>query len=335
MPVRTFEGRRMKRREFIRTLVGAAVTWPLAASAQQPAMPVIGFFGTGTPSSWSQWTSAFVNRLRERGWIEGRTVRIEYRWAEGRSDRYVEIAAELVRLKVDVIVTQGTPSVLAAKQATSVISIVFASAEDPVGNGLVDNLARPKGNVTGLSSQATDNAPKRLELLREVVPTLRTLAVMTNFGSPYAMREIGELQVAARTLKLDIAVSDIRQAEDIASALDAIKGQAEAVFLIGDPLVITNLVRIATLAQSMQLPTTGSWREFVEAGCLMSYGSNMMNEFRRAADLVDRILRGAKPSDIPVEQPTKFELVVNLKTAKALGLTVPPSLLARADDVIE
>jgi putative tryptophan/tyrosine transport system substrate-binding protein len=325
----------MLRRDFITLVGGTAAAWPLGARAQQQGMPAIGFLGTGTPSSWSQWTSAFVNRLHELGRIEGRTVRIEYRWAEGRNDRYAEIAAELVRLKVDVIVTQGTPSVLAAKQATSVIPIVFASAGDPVGNGLVETLARPKGNVTGLSSQAADNAPKRLELLREVVPTLRTLAVINNVGNPYSMREIGELQVAARTLNLDLAVSDIRRTEDIAPALDAIKRRAEAVFLVGDPLVITNLVRIATLAQSMQLPTMGGWREFVEAGCLMSYGSNMVDEFRRAADVVDRILRGAKPGDIPVEQPTKFELAVNLKTAKALGLTVPPSVLSRADEVIE
>jgi ABC-type uncharacterized transport system substrate-binding protein len=335
MPARTFEGQRMERREFIRTLVGATVNWPLAASAQQSAMPVIGFFGTGTPSSWSLWTPAFVNRLRELGWIEGRTVRIEYRWAEGRDDLYAEIAAELVRLKVDVIVTQGTAAVLAAKQATSVIPIVFASAGDPVGNGLVETLARPKGNVTGLSSQATENAPKRLELLRELIPTLRTLAFISNSGNLSSMREIGELQAAARTLDLEIAMSDIRRTEDIAPALDAIKGRAEALFLFSDPLLIANRVRIATLAQSMQLPTMGGWREFVEAGCLMSYGSNIPEQFRRAADFVDKILRGAKPGDIPVEQPTKFELVINLKTAKALGLDVPLQLQQRADEVIE
>jgi putative ABC transport system substrate-binding protein len=325
----------VKRREFITVLGGAAATWPLAAQAQQPAMPVIGFFGTGTPSSWSRWTLAFMNRLRELGWIEGRTVGIEYRWAEGRDDRYAEIAAELVRLKVAVIVTQGTPSVLAAKQATSVIPIVFASAGDPVGNGLVENLARPNGNVTGLSSQATENVPKRLELLREVVPAIRTLAVMANVGNPSSIREVDEIQGAARTLGLDIAMSEIRRAEDIAPAFDAIKGRAEALFLSSDPLLITNRVGISTLAQSARVPTIASWREFVEAGSLMSYGSNIPDQFRRAADFVDRILRGAKPSDIPVEQPTKFELVINLKTAKAIGIAVSPSLLARADEVIE
>jgi putative ABC transport system substrate-binding protein len=324
----------MRRRDFI-TLIGSSVAWPLSARAQQPAMPVIGFFGTGTPSGWSQWTSAFVNRLRGLGWIEGRTVRIEYRWAEGRNDRYAEIAAELVRLKVDVIFTQGTPSVLAAKQATSVIPIVFASAGDPVGNGLVENLARPNGNVTGLSAQATDSAPKRLELLREVVPTLRTLAIMANVGNPFSMLEVGEVQVAARTLGLNTATSEIRRAEDIAPAFDVIKGRAEALFISTDPLLIANLGRINDLAQGAQVPTIGSWREFVEAGSLMSYGSNIPDQFRRAADLVDKILRGTKPGDLPVEQPTKFELLVNLKTAKAIGLTVPPSLLARADEVIE
>jgi putative tryptophan/tyrosine transport system substrate-binding protein len=286
-------------------------------------------------SSWSRWTLAFTSRLRELGWIEGRTVGIEYRWAEGRDDRYAEIAAELVRLKVAVIVTQGTSSVLAAKQTTSVIPIVFASAGDPVRFGLVANLARPNGNVTGLSSQATDNVQKRLELLREVVPALRTLAVMVNVGNPSSMRELDEVRGAARTLGLEIEMSEIRRAEDIAPAFDAIKGRAEALFLLSDPLLIANRVHINALAQSARVPTMASWREFVEAGSLMSYGSNIPEQFRRAADFVDRILRGAKPSDIPVEQPTKFELVINLKTAKALGLDVSPTLLSCADEVIE
>jgi len=325
----------MRRRDFISILGGAMATWPLGARAQQSAMPVVGFLGTGTPSSWSQWTSAFVNRLRELGRIEGRTVRIEYRWAEGRNDRYAEIAAELVRLKVDAIVTQGTPSVLAAKQATSVIPIVFASAGDPVGSGLVETLARPNGNVTGLSSQATDSAPKRLELLREVVPTLRTLAIMADAGNPFSVLEVGEVQAAARSLGLSIALSEIRRVDDIAPAFDLIKGRTEALFISTDPLLIANLTRINTLAQSVQMATIGSWREFVEAGSLMSYGSNIPDQFRRAAELVDRILNGTRPGDIPVEQPTKFEFVINLKTARALSLTIPPGLLARADEVIE
>lgn len=325
----------MLRRDFITLLGGAAAALPLSARAQQPALPVIGFFGTGTPSGWSQWTAAFVNRLRELGWIEGRTVEIEYRWAEGRDDRYAGIAAELVRLKVGVIVTQGTPSVLAAKQATSVIPIVFASAGDPVGSGLVENLSRPNGNVTGLSSQATDNAPKRLELLREVVPSLRTLAIMANAGNSFSMLEVDEVQRAARTLGLNVVTSEVRPVEDIAPAFDMMKGRVEALFISTDPLLVTNRISINALAQRAQIPAVCSWREFVETGSLMSYGSNIPDQFRRAAEMVDKILRGAKPGDIPVEQPTKFELVINLKTAKTLGLTIPPGLLARADEVIE
>ena len=326
----------MRRREFITLLGGAAAAWPLAARAQQPGkLPTIGFLGAATPAAWGQWVAAFVQRLRELGWIEGRTVAIEYRWAEGRSERYAEIAAEFVRLKVDVIVTQATAAVLAAKQATSVIPIVFAVAADPVGSGLVASLARPGGNVTGLSIQATDLAGKRLELLREVVPGLRRLAIMANVGDPGAVLEMGEVQAAARTLGLEVATFEIRRAEDIAPAFEALKGRAEALYVCADPLVITNRIRINTLALGARLPTMYGFREYVEAGGLMSYGPNFPDLFRRAADYVDKILRGAKPADLPVEQPTKFDLVINLTTAKALGLTVPPTLLARADEVIE
>ena len=311
----------MKRREFITLLGGAAAAWPLAARAQQPAkLPTIGFLGASTPSAESQWAAAFVQRLRELGWIEGRTVAIEYRWAEGRSERFAEIAAEFVRLKVDVIVTAGTAAVLAAKQATSVIPIVFAAAGDPVGTGLVASLARPGGNVTGLSIQATDLAGKRLELLREVVPGLRRLAIMANVGYPAAVLEMGEVQAAARTLGLEVATLEIRRAEDIAPAFEALKGRADALYVCADPLVTTNRIRINTLALGARLPTMHGVREYVEAGGLMSYGPNFPDLFRRAADYVDKILRGAKPADIPVEQPTKFDLVINLTTAKALGL---------------
>jgi putative ABC transport system substrate-binding protein len=216
-----------------------------------------------------------------------------------------------------------------------VIPIVFASAGDPVGNGIVENLARPNGNITGMSAQATDSAPKRLELLREAVPTLRTLAIMANVGNPFSMLEVTEVQGAARTLGINTATSEIRQVEDIAPAFDLIKGHAEALFLSTDPLLVTNRMRINTLAQSMQMPTIGSWREFVEAGSLMSYGSNIPDQFRRAAEYVDKILRGVKPADLPVEQPTKFDLIINLKTAKILGIEIPATLLARADEVIE
>ncbi len=326
----------MRRREFITLLGGAAATWPLAARAQQPAkLPTIGFLGPNTPSLDSRRVGAFVQRLRELGWTEDRNVAIEYRWAEGRTERLAEFAAEFVRLKVDVIVTSATPPVIAAKQATSVIPIVFAAVGDPVGTGIVNSLARPGGNATGLSIQATDLAGKRLELLHEVAPGLRRLAIMANPGAPPAVLEMAEAQTTARALGLEVVASEIRRPEDIAAAFEAFKGRAEALYVCNDPLVTTNRTRINTLALGMRLPTMYNVREFVEAGGLMSYGPNFLDLFRRAADFADKILRGAKPSDIPVEQPTKFDLVINLKTAKALGLDVPPTLIARADEVIE
>jgi putative ABC transport system substrate-binding protein len=326
----------MRRREFITLLSGTAAGWPLAARAQQPAkVPTIGFLGPSTPSADGPWVAAFVRRLRELGWIEGRTVAIEYRWAEGRTERAADIAAEFVRLKVDVIVATGAVFIAATKQATSVIPIVFAVAGDPVGAGLVASLARPGGNVTGLSVQALDLTGKRLELLREVVPGLRRLAIMANTGNPTTVLQIGEAQAAARTLGLGVVTLEIRQAEDIAPAFEALKGRAEALYVINEPLVMTHRVRISTLALGARLPTIYGAREQVEAGGLMSYAANFPDLFRRAGDYVDKILRGAKPADLPVEQPTKFDFVINLTTAKALGLTVPSSLLARADEVIE
>jgi putative ABC transport system substrate-binding protein len=325
----------LNRREFI-TLLGGAAAWPLAARAQQAAkLPTVGLLGATTPLVDSQRVAAFVQRLRELGWIEGRTVAIEVRWAEGRNDRFSEIAAEFVRLQVDVIVTQGTASIIAAKQATAVIPIVFATAADPVGTGVVASLARPGGNVTGLSSQTVDLGAKRLELLREVVPGLRTLAIMANVGNPAPMLEMGEVSSTARTLGLEAATFEIRRAEDIAPAFDGLKGRADALYVCVDPLLNTNRVRINTLAQGARLPTMYGLREYVEAGGLVSYGPSIPDQYRRAADYVDKVLRGAKPGDLPVEQPTKFDLVINLTTAKALGLTVPPTLLARADEVIE
>jgi ABC-type uncharacterized transport system substrate-binding protein len=323
------------RREFITLLGGTAAAWPLAARAQQPAkLPTIGFLGTAAPSAWAPWTAAFVQRLHELGWIEGRTVAIQYRWAEGRTERLAEIAAEFVRLKVDVIVTGGNAAV-AATQASSVVPIVFALVDDPVGSGLVTSLAHPGGNVTGLSMQSTDLAGKRLALLREVVPGLRRLAIMANIDYPHAVREMDEIQAAAGTLGLEVATAEIRRAEDIAPAFEALKGRAEALYVVGDALVISHRVRINTLALSARLPTIFFLREYVEAGGLMSYGPNFPDLFRRAADYVDKILRGAKPGDIPVEQPIKFDLIINLTTAKALGLSVPESFLVRADGVIE
>ena len=325
----------MKRRDFITLAGGAAAAWPLAAQAQQPSkVPIIGFLGPGTPSAWSAWTAALVQRLRELGWIEGRTVAIEYRWAEGSTDRFGEIAAEFVRLKVDVIVTVGG-AVLAAKEVTSVIPIVFAAANDPVGTGLVPSLARPGGNVTGLSSQAADLAGKRVELLREVVPGLRRLAIMSNAGYPAAVLEMGEAESAARTLGLDVVTSEVRRAEDIAPAFGALKGRAEALYVTTDPILNSYRVRIITLANLARLPVITTQREFVEAGGLVSYGPNYPDLFRRAGDYVDKILRGAKSGDLPVEQPTKFDLVINLTAAKGLGLAIPEPFLLRADELIE
>jgi len=323
----------IERRKFLATLGGAAAAWPLAARAQQ-AMPAVGYLGTTTPSTAGQLTAAFVQRLRDLGWIESRNVKIEYRWAEGRSERFAEIAAEFVRLKVDVIVTSGA-AVLAAKQTTSVIPIVFAAASDPVGGGLVASLVRPGGNITGLSLQATDLAGKRLEVLREVIPDLRRLAMMANAGYPAAVLEESEVQAAAHTLGLEVATLEIRQAEDIAPAFEALQARADALYVVSEPLVNTYRIRVNNLALGARLPTMHGFRELVEAGGLMSYGPNFPDLYRRAADYVDKILRGAKPAELPVEQPTKFDLVINLTTAKILGITVPPTLLARVDEVIE
>jgi ABC-type uncharacterized transport system substrate-binding protein len=325
----------MKRREFI-TLFGGAAAWPLAARAQHAGkLPTIGLLGPTTASAMAPWIAVFVQRLRELGWIEGRTVVIEYRWAEARSERFAEIAAEFVKLKVDVIVTYASAPVLAAKQATTLVPIVFAAQMDPVGAGVVRSLAHPGGNVTGLSIQQTDTAGKRLELLREAVSNLGRLAIMANPGARGAMLETRQVQEAGRTLGHEVTTLEIRRTDDIAPAIEALKGRADALYVATDPLVFTNRMRINTLAQGLQLPTIYGSREYVEAGALMSYGPNFPGLFRRAAEYVDKILRGTKPADIPVEQPTKFDLVINLKTAKAIGLKLPESFLVRADEVIE
>jgi len=326
----------VKRREFITLLGGTAVAWPLAARAQQPPkLPTIGFLGQSTPVIESRRLAAFLKRLRELGWIEGRTVAIEYRWAEGRSERAAEIAAEFVRLNVDLIFAGGTEQVLAAKKATAVIPIVFPVAADPVSTGIVASLARPGGNVTGLSTLATDLAVKRLEILRDIFPGLGRLAVMANVGAPGAVLQMHEFNAAARSLGLEVVPLEIRRTEDIAPALESLKGRADALYVAGDALVNLNQIRINTFALVARLPTIYVQREFVEAGGLMSYGPNFLDLHRRAAEYVDKVLRGANPADLPVEQSTRFELVINLVTARALGLTVPPTLLARADEVIE
>jgi putative tryptophan/tyrosine transport system substrate-binding protein len=309
----------MRRRDFLTGIVVSS-TVPLVARAQQSGkLPTIGFLGQSTRSAASEWVAAFVQRLRELGWIENRTVAIEYRWAEGRDERFADLAAEFVQLKVDVIVASGTPAVLASKQATSVIPIIFATAGDPVRNNLVASLAQPGGNVTGLSLQMGDLAGKRLELLREVVPGLRRLAIMANVGNPFTVLELGDIQAAAGTLDLELITIEIRHAQDIVPAFEALKGRSEALYVCTDALINTNRIRINILAVGARLPTMYGSRDYVEAGGLMSYGANFPDSYRRAADYVDKILRGAKPGDIPVEQPTKFDLIDVLGCYSAQG----------------
>ena len=257
----------MRRREFFTLVGGAAAAWPLSARGQQGAKaPIVGFLGASTASAGNQWAAAFVQRLRELGWIEDRTVAIEYRWSEGRNERVAEIAAEFVRLKVDVIVTYGNTTAAAIKRTVPTIPIVFAAAGDPVGTGLVASLARPGGNVTGLSIQQTDLAGKRLEILRDLFPNLHTLAILANAGSPNAVLEMGEADAAARRLGLAVVRSEVRKTEDFAPAFDALKGRAEALYVCSDPLVTTNRLGINTLALGVRLPTMHGFREFVEAG---------------------------------------------------------------------
>jgi len=323
----------MQRREFIKLAGGAAAGWPLAVRAQQAyKLPIIGFLGADA-SAFSPWTDAFVARLRELGWIEGSTIAIEYRWSQGRSERYAEIAAEFVRLKVDVIVTVGS-AVPTIRQATASIPIVFAVAIDPVGSGLVESLAHPGSNVTGLSVQANELAGKRLEFARELVPGLHRLAIMFNVGNAQPVLEMGETQAAARMLGLEVVPLVIQRAEDIASAFRALKTRADALYIAVDQLIVANGKSILASALAAHLPTIFSTRDFVKVGALISYGPSYTERFGHAADYVDKILRGAKPGDLPVDQPTKFELVINLTIAKALGLAIPTTLLATAE-VIE
>jgi putative tryptophan/tyrosine transport system substrate-binding protein len=321
----------MKRREFIAGL-GGAVAWPFAARAQQPAkLPTIGYLG-GTPRG--QFDPAFLGRLRELGWIEDRNIAIEYRSSGGNSERSAEIATEIVHLKVDVIVAAGTINALAAKRATSEIPIVFPVAGDPVGLGLVASLARPGGNVTGLTNQLTDLAGKRVEILREVVPRLRRLAIMV-YESPLGDLELREVQMAAGKFGLELITFKIRRTEDIALAFEALKNRADALYVANSAFLGINQMLINTTALHLRLPTMFGAPTWVAVGGLMAYGASFSGQLRRAAEFVDKILRGTKPADIPVEQPTSFELAINLKTAKTLGLTIPPNLLAIADEVIE
>jgi putative tryptophan/tyrosine transport system substrate-binding protein len=324
----------MRRRDFI-TLVAGAAVWPLAARAQQSVRPTIGFLGGAAPSVMAGLAAAFVQRLSELHWVVGNTIAIEYRYAEGRNDRLAEFATEFVRLKVDAIVTSGTPPVLALMQATSSIPIVFVAAGDPVANGLVKSLARPGGNVTGLSNLTRDLAGKRVEILREVIPGLRRLAFLANVGNVSAVLEMHDAEDAARKSGYEVITLEIRRTEDIAPAFETLTDRADAIYVVTDSLIVTNRTNINTLALNARLPSMHGGREAVDAGGLISYGPNFPELWRRSADYIDKILRGARPADIPVEQPTKFDMVINLKTAKVIGLVVPPSLVARADGVID
>jgi putative ABC transport system substrate-binding protein len=322
----------MKRREFI-ALLGSAVVSPYPARAQQ--VRTIGLLGSGSEAAQRQWTAAFVQRMAQLGWNEGGNLKIAYRWADGQNARFAELAAELVKLNVDLILTHNTLPTLAAKQATSGIPIVFATAGDPVSSGIVAGLARPGGNVTGLSGQAPDTAGKRIELLRELTPGLERLGVLSETGNPYAALDVKEVERAARSFNIQVQTAALEPGEEIDVALNALKGRVHGLYVLPTPVFFAHRVQLNVRSLAAGLPTMYVIREYVEAGGLISYGPNWPSMWRRAADLVAKILNGAKPGDIPIEQPTQFDLVINARTAKALGLTVPPTLLGRADEVIE
>jgi ABC-type uncharacterized transport system substrate-binding protein len=327
----------VNRREFITLLGGTAAAWPLAARAQQAGkVPIIGFLSQSTRSASSEWVAAFVQRLRELGWSEGRTIAIEYRWGEGREERFAEVAAEFVRLKVDVILTSGTLAVMAAKRATSVIPIVFATAGDPVANHLVASLARPGGNVTGFMQFEYSLGGKWLELLRELAPGLTRVGVLRDSANAAGIGQWAGIQTAAEPIGVELAPLAIGDAKEIERGIAAFErgGKGGLSVPLSSAATIHRHAIIANAARH-RLPAIYTFRYFAAAGGLASYGPDLTGQYRRAAGYVDRILRGEKPSDLPVQRPTKYELALNLKTAKALGLEVPPTLLARADEVIE
>ena len=325
----------MRRREFIRLFTSTVVAWPLAARAQQGGKKyVVGRFNAG--SATDPLSEVLTEALRELGWVEGENVVYERRYAENRVERLPEMAADLVRLKVDVSVAGGTLAPLAAKRATTTIPIIMTNAGDPLGTGLVDSLARPGGNVTGMSLMAPDIAGKRLEQLKELLPRLARVSVLWNAANPYPALVLKQVQAAGSILGIEVQSLEVRNPDDFDGAFETVRRQHPDAFMtIEDPLTFNHRNRIADFAVGQQLPSLSGMSEFVAAGGLMSYGSNQADLLHRAAGYVDKILKGAKPADLPVQQPSKFELVINLKTAKALGITIPPSLFARADEVIE
>ena len=325
----------MRRREFIALLGGAAVAWPVSGRAQQPGKVYRVGFLWDSPAVFAEAIEAFRRGLRDLGWIEGRNIAIEYRWTEGRPERMRELAEELVRLKVDIIVVPSSIYTEAAKRATSTIPIICVSHAAPVESGHVVSLARPGGNITGLSIMLPETSVKTMELLKEAVPTLSRLAVVWDPATPSHGPGLKAVKAAGPALGLRIQSVPVRSATEYDSAFTAIVGErADAVLMLTTPLYIAGAGRLAELAIKHRLPLFGP-REFAKAGGLLSFGPNRVDLFRRGAIYVDKVLKGANPADLPVEQPTKFELLINLKTAKLLGLTVPPSLLARADEVIE
>jgi putative ABC transport system substrate-binding protein len=324
----------MERREFIKIFCGFVGAWPLAARAQQPEnQRVIGILGADA-TVWRPWTAALTERLRELGWSDGDTVTIEYRWAQGRSDRISEIGAEFERRKVDAIITYGSAATI-LKQTITTIPIVFAVAFDPVRGDLVQSLARPAGNITGVSIQQPDLVAKRLTLLRRAIPQLHRLGILADAEYAEPMLEADRVKSIAQASGLEAARIGVWRAEDFAPAFEALRNKADALYVVSDALMATNRARIVTLALSGRLPTMMSYDDYVEAGALMSYGPDYPDLFRKAAEMVDKILRGTKAGDIPVEQPTKFEFAINTKTAATLGLTIPQTFLATVDEVLK
>jgi putative ABC transport system substrate-binding protein len=326
----------MRRRDFITLLGGAAASWPLAVRAQQPALPVVGFLGSETREQSVGRVRVFLQGLGEAGFVEGRNVAIEYRWAEGQSDRLPALAADLVRRQVAVIVAVGTPPALAAKAATSTIPIVFDTGGDPVASGLVASLNRPGGNLTGVTSLNVEVGPKRLELLHELVPTARIIALLVNPTNPVGATLAREVQAAARTLGLQLHVLNASTERDFDPAFATLAQlQAGGLVIATDGNFLVQSERLAAHALRHLVPAVFAYHEFAAAGGLMSYGGSLADQDRQVGVYTGRILKGEKPADLPVQQSTKFELIVNLKTAKALGLTVPQLLLGRADEIIE
>jgi len=328
----------MQRRELVTVLGGAAVAWPLTARAQQPGkMPRIGYLGSSSPSLEPHYVAAFRQKLRDLGHVEGENIVIEYRWAEGQDDRLPNLATELIRLEPDIIVTTGTPSTLAAMHATKTIPIVMASAGNPVGVGLVASLVRPGGNVTGFAIRAPELEGKRLELLKQAVPELSRIAILWNPSNPAIVSSFDAIETAGRALRISLdPVAEVRGADELDNAFFAIaSARPHALVVLADRFLLAHRKRIVEFAAAKRLPGMYPYREYVDAGGLMSYAPSNIELFRGAATYVDKILKGAKPGDLPVQEPTRFELIVNLKNAKAIGIDVPPSLLARADEVIE